>query len=195
MPPSSDLPIPTASKSEWRAWAREVRAALPDQSQALTAHLAAFLHLHRARRVLAYRALPGEPDVSALAGQFELLAPRARWKPEPHLTLHAWETATELSRFGALQPPASAPRVLLGSVDAVLLPALTFDEQGVRLGYGGGFYDRLLPGFTGLTVGVVWADLIVPTLPTEAHDVRGQWLATELGVRTTRTTTPPIRYS
>jgi 5-formyltetrahydrofolate cyclo-ligase len=132
--------------------------------------------------VLAYRALPGEPDVSALAQSFELFTTRARWKPQPHLTLHAWDTATELSRFGVLQPPASAPRVVLNSVDAVLLPALAFDEQGVRLGYGGGFYDRLLPGFAGLTVGVIWSDLIVPRLPSEAHDVRAGWLATEAGV-------------
>lgn len=133
--------------------------------------------------MLAYRALPGEPDISGLAAQFELLTTRARWKPHPHLTLHAWHTATELSRFGALEPPASAPKVPLETVDAVLLPALAFDQKGVRLGYGGGFYDRLLPGFTGLTVGVVWADLIVPELPTEAHDMRVRWLASEAGLQ------------
>ncbi|MDB5045295.1 MAG: 5-formyltetrahydrofolate cyclo-ligase [Deinococcus sp.] len=195
MRPSLDRPSPDAPKSEWRAWARGFRAGLPDGSGPLTAHLAAFLHAQGTRRVLAYRALPGEPDVSALAGQFELLAPRARWKPEPHLTLHDWDTATELSRFGVLQPPASAPRVPLDSVDAVLLPALAFDEQGVRLGYGGGFYDRLLPGFAGLMVGVVWAELTVPRLPAEAHDVRVGWLANGLGVLTTRTPLPPVRYS
>lgn len=176
-------PLPTAPKSDWRAWARDMRAGLPDRSEALTVHLAALLHAQGTRRVLAYRALPGEPDVSGLAAQFELLTTRARWKPHPHLTLHAWDTATELSRFGALEPPADAPRIPLGSVDAVLLPALAFDGRGVRLGYGGGFYDRLLPGFTGLTIGVVWADLIVPELPTEAHDIRAQWLASETGVQ------------
>ncbi|MFB9991820.1 5-formyltetrahydrofolate cyclo-ligase [Deinococcus oregonensis] len=178
-------PLPDAPKTEWRAWAREVRADLPDgpETETLTVHLAAFLQARGARRVLAYRALPGEPDVSALAQSFELFTTRARWKPQPHLTLHAWDTATEPSRFGVLQPPADAPRVPLDTVDAVLLPALAFDEQGVRLGYGGGFYDRLLPGFPGLTVGVVWAGVVVPKLPSEAHDVRVGWLAGEEGVR------------
>ncbi|CAM3518145.1 5-formyltetrahydrofolate cyclo-ligase [Deinococcus saxicola] len=138
------------------------------------------------RRVLAYRALPGEPDVSGLAQGFELLAPRARFRPTPRLTLHPWDTATEMSRFGALQPPANAPEVSLSDVDAVLLPGLAFDTQGVRLGYGGGFYDRLLPGFGGLTVGVVQRALIVPRLPADAHDCPVAWLATENGIERTR---------
>ncbi|MEW6422625.1 MAG: 5-formyltetrahydrofolate cyclo-ligase [Deinococcota bacterium] len=176
-------PAPTAPKPEWRTWAREVRAGLPDLSAEVTAHLAAFLREHGVRRVLAYRALPGEPDVSTLAEAFELLTSRVRFRPTPHLTLHPWHTATEISRFGALQPPAGAPRVELETVDAALLPALAFDRRGVRLGYGGGFYDRLLPGFTGLTVGVVGEALVVDELPSEAHDLRVEFLATETGVR------------
>ena len=179
-------PAPDAPKTEWRAWARATRGALPDRSAAVTAHLRDLLHAQGARRVLAYRALPGEPDVSGLAisglaGDFTLLAPRARFRPTPRLTLHAWDTATEPSRFGALQPPANTPEEALATVDAVLLPALAYDRRGVRLGYGGGFYDRLLPGFGGLVVGVVWAALVVPELPCEAHDCRAGWLATEEG--------------
>ncbi|MDV6374316.1 5-formyltetrahydrofolate cyclo-ligase [Deinococcus arenicola] len=174
-------PTPT-NKTEWRAWARERRAVLPDHSAAITAQLHAFLDELGARRVLAYHALPGEPDVSALAPHFELLAPRARFRPTPRLTLHPWATATEMSRFGALQPPADAPETALSGVDAILLPALAFDERGIRLGYGGGFYDRLLPKFGGVTVGVIQGALIVPELPAEAHDCPAAWLATENGV-------------
>lgn len=179
-------PVPQASKAEWRAWAREARSSVPDASATLCEALASFLRDHGVRRVLAYRALPGEPDVSALATEFELLTSRARFRPEPHLTLHPWASATELSRFGALQPPADAPRESLGTVDATLLPALAFDERGVRLGYGGGFYDRLLPGFGGLVVGVVWSALVVPQLPADPHDILAGFLATETGVRPSR---------
>ncbi len=156
---------------------------MPDLSAKVAAHLVAFLQARKVRRVLVYRALPGEPDVSALAPHFDLLTTRARFRPAPHLTLHPWETATELSRFGVLQPPADAPRVGLETVDAVLLPALAYDRRGVRLGYGGGFYDRLLPEFTGPTVGVVWDPLVVEELPCETHDLRVGFLATETGVR------------
>ncbi|THF86531.1 5-formyltetrahydrofolate cyclo-ligase [Deinococcus sp. KSM4-11] len=177
------LPPPaTAPKSEWRDWARQTRAVLPDVSEAVTAHLRAFLHAHGARHVLAYRPLDGEPDPSALAGDFELYTTRARFRPEPRLTLHPWHTATEISRFGALQPPGDAPQVALDSIDVILLPALAYDWRGRRLGYGGGFYDRLLPSFSGATVGVIPSGLLVDGLPGEAHDCPVAWLATEDGV-------------
>ncbi|MFT2719113.1 5-formyltetrahydrofolate cyclo-ligase [Deinococcus sp. A31D244] len=176
--PPADLP----DKAAWRAWARAVRAELPDVSGEVVAGLRVFLRSVGARRVLAYRALPGEPDVAALHGEFELLTTRARFRPVPRLTLHAWESATELSRFGALQPPPGAPEVPLSSVDVVLLPALAFDVRGVRLGYGGGFYDRLLPGFAGVTVGVTARALVAARLPRDAHDCPAAWLATEEGV-------------
>lgn len=174
---------PRTPKSEWRAWARAARAELPDVSEPITATLRDLLTTLGARRVLAYRALSGEPDVSALERDFELLAPRARFRPEPRLTLHAWHTATEVSRFGALQPPQDAPQVPLGTVDAILLPGLAFDHAGVRLGYGGGFYDRLLPAFRGVTVGVIQAALLVPELPRDPHDCSAQWLVTERGAQ------------
>ncbi|SMB89698.1 5-formyltetrahydrofolate cyclo-ligase [Deinococcus hopiensis] len=177
------LPQRASPKDEWRAWARKRRAKLPDRSLDVTAHLISFLQERDVQRVLAYRALPGEPVVDALASQFELLTTRARFRPEPRLTLHPWDTATEVSRFGALQPPANAPQVPLETVDAVLLPALAFDRWGVRLGYGGGFYDRLLPSFSGLTAGVVWEALVVEALPCQLHDLRVGWLVTEAGVR------------
>lgn len=179
---ASPVPGAQAPKAEWRAWASARRRTLPDESAAVTEQLRAFLTAQGARRVLAYHALPGEPDVSELRGDFELLTTRTRYRPERHLTLHPWESATEQSRFGYLQPPADAPQFALGAVDAVLLPGLAYDRRGVRLGYGGGFYDRLLPGYAGLTIGVVWSPLIVPELPSEAHDCRAEWVATERGV-------------
>lgn len=175
-------PPANASKEVWRAWARGVRAGLPDQSARVCAGLAAFLHDRGLRRVLAYRALPGEPHLGALAQDFELFTTRAWWR-ERRLSLHAWETASELSRFGALEPPRDAPQVAREGIEAVLLPGLAFDAAGRRLGYGGGFYDRLLDGWNVPVIGVTWEALIVPALPHEPHDQRAGFLATEAGVR------------
>ena len=170
------------AKAAWRARVRAQRASLTDVSAPVTAHLRTFLRAQGARVVLAYRALPGEVDLSGLADDVELLTTRARWRPEPHLTLHPWASATERSRFGALQPPPDAPRIDPARVDAVLLPALAFDEAGFRLGYGGGFYDRLLAGWSVLTVGVTPEALVLPVVPREGHDVPVAFLATEQGV-------------
>lgn len=52
-------------------------------------------------------------------------------------------TPLEINRFGILEPVASG-RMLLkgGQLDLVLAPLVGFDEQGNRIGMGGGFYDR-----------------------------------------------------
>lgn len=174
---------PQASKGDWRKWAFATRKSVQADSGAVTAHLRAFLQERGIGRVLAYRHLSGEPDLAALHSEFELFTTRTRYKPERHLTIHPWDTATEVTKFGYLQPPKDAPQVALDSIEAVLLPGLAYDGRGVRLGYGGGFYDRLLPDYAGLTVGVVWSALLVPELPSEAHDIRVGWVATELGIQ------------
>lgn len=173
-------------KKQLRAWARARRAELPDLFPAVTAHLAAWLRGRGVRRVLAYRALPGEPSLDALAGEFELLTTRAIWRPEPRLSVHAWDSAARLSKLGILEPPPGTPELAPELIEAVLVPGLAFDEAGGRLGYGGGFYDRLLPLLSVPKIGVVYEGLVLSSLPIEAHDARMDFLATEAGVRAAR---------
>lgn len=77
-------------------------------------------------------------------------------------------------RFGTQEP--AAPRLApsaVASADVVLVPALAVDRRGVRLGRGGGFYDRSLsfcrPGAR--LVAVVRDSELVDELPGEPHDV------------------------
>jgi 5-formyltetrahydrofolate cyclo-ligase len=60
----------------------------------------------------------------------------------------------------------------LESIDAVIVPGVAFDPQGRRLGYGGGFYDRLLPRLRDdcLRVGVAYDEQLVDELPVAEHD-------------------------
>ena len=186
--PSS--PPPSADKASWRAWARERRQhalLTPAHSERLCAALLAFLERRGLTGgVLAYHALPGEPDLSALAGQLPLYTTRAVFRPQPHLTLHSWHAASERSRFGVLQPPIGTPQVPRQAVSAVLLPGLAFDVGGRRLGYGGGFYDRLLAGWSVPTIGVTPAALLVAQLPAEPHDLPVGFIASEDGVQAAR---------
>ncbi|WP_425146603.1 5-formyltetrahydrofolate cyclo-ligase [Deinococcus sp.] len=187
-PAVPELPTPSlaATKANWRTWARARRATLndgPARWQAIYTELLAFLESQQlGGGVLAYHALPGEPDVSALASAWTLYTTRAVWTPHPHLTLHDWRSASERSRFGAMQPPSGTPQISRDEISAVLLPGLAFDAAGTRLGYGGGFYDRLLEGWEVLTIGVTPAALVVERLPREPHDLRVEYLATEGGV-------------
>lgn len=169
-------------KAAWRAWAREVRASTPDVSEAVTSHLRAWLRERGVSRVLAYRALPGEVSVAGLEGDVTLFTTRTVWIPQRRLTLHDWAAATVVSRAGILEPPRGTPEVERGAVEVVLVPGLAFDRRGGRLGYGGGFYDRLLAGWDVPRVAVTSRPLVVEELPLEAHDARVDFLATEDGV-------------
>jgi 5-formyltetrahydrofolate cyclo-ligase len=109
----------------------------------------------------------------------------SRVNPNSRLTLHDFASATVKNRFGILEPPSDALEFDPSLVDVALVPGLAFDLKGTRLGYGAGYYDRLLPRLRPgiLIVGVTCDALVVPDLPREDHDVRMTHLATESGVR------------
>lgn len=69
----------------------------------------------------------------------------------------------------------------LGTVDFILLPGVAFTREGVRLGYGGGFYDKLLaqmPHQPTLVAGA-YALQVVQEIPRENTDRNVGWLVTE----------------
>lgn len=57
-------------------------------------------------------------------------------------------------------------------IDVVVVPLVAFDDEGRRLGYGGGNYDRLLPLLRAdaLVVGAAFEEQRVPAVPVEPHD-------------------------
>ena len=74
-------------------------------------------------------------------------------------------------RFGVREPGADCPLISLNQLDLILVPGVTFDLTGHRLGRGKGFYDRLLAGFCGHKCGVAFEAQIVAAVPAEPHDV------------------------
>ncbi|MBI3902310.1 MAG: 5-formyltetrahydrofolate cyclo-ligase [Nitrosomonadales bacterium] len=72
---------------------------------------------------------------------------------------------------------------VLSEVDFILLPGVAFGRDGARLGYGGGFYDKLLAG-SAIThrpalVAGAYSMQIVEGIPQEATDRKVEWLVTE----------------
>ncbi len=89
--------------------------------------------------------------------------------------------------FGIPQPKKDRQRVVpLEDIDLVILPGIAFDRQGNRLGYGGGYYDRLLtakhPAAT--LIGLAYELQIVEDIPNLPHDVQANKVITEKRVIT-----------
>ena len=57
-------------------------------------------------------------------------------------------------------------------IDLAIVPVLGFDKHGGRLGYGGGYYDRFLEGYTGVSVGIAFSECLVESVPAEKHDIK-----------------------
>jgi 5-formyltetrahydrofolate cyclo-ligase len=155
--------------------AEELEAASRDVCQ----RLAEWPPLCDARVVLSYLAFRGEIDLSRL---FEQLA-RIRWlvpRIAAHrLVLHPYDpTRLVRHRFGMWEPDPALPTVDPATVDIVLVPGVAFDRRGGRLGFGGGYYDRLLPLTRGLRVGVTHTACLVDEIPCREHDQRMDWVVT-----------------
>ncbi len=98
----------------------------------------------------------------------------ARWRPDIDMVPGA---------FGAMIPRDPEPVV----PEVLIVPLLAFSEEGFRLGYGGGFYDRTLEGLRAhgsvFAVGFAFEAQLLDDLPTEPTDQRLDALVTEAGVR------------
>jgi 5-formyltetrahydrofolate cyclo-ligase len=96
-----------------------------------------------------------------------------------------WALHLERGDHGVLQPRSGYGEVLDGSRVgrlAVLVPGVAFDLRGARLGRGGGFYDRFLERAKNvemLKIGVCWSMQVVPSVPTDPHDVHVDWICHE----------------
>ena len=80
--------------------------------------------------------------------------------------------------WGIPEPRETVP-AKLEDIDLIVVPGAAFDEQGNRLGYGAGFYDKLLQGLDKSTVALAFELQIVPRVPADPHDVPVKKIVTE----------------
>ncbi|MBK6393476.1 MAG: 5-formyltetrahydrofolate cyclo-ligase [Betaproteobacteria bacterium] len=85
---------------------------------------------------------------------------------------------------GLPEPATRCERVATASIDWVLVPGIAFDRMGGRLGYGGGYYDRLLPVLPARAARVAGAfsAQIVDAVPSAPHDITMDTVVTEAEV-------------
>ena len=96
-----------------------------------------------------------------------------------------WDNDVSPGAWGIPEPHGNRP-VKLDEIDLILMPGAAFDERGNRLGYGAGFYDKLLSVFTKTTVALAFEAQIVPQVPADPHDVPAMKIVTEKRIITAR---------
>jgi 5-formyltetrahydrofolate cyclo-ligase len=99
------------------------------------------------------------------------------------LALHPVRSIAELlqGKWGILEPPTHAPMVSISAIDFVLIPGVAFDRLGNRLGYGRGYYDKLLSAATPALarVSAAFPCQIVDVVPVGSDDQQVHCVITE----------------
>jgi 5-formyltetrahydrofolate cyclo-ligase len=170
-------------KQSVRAGAREARSAVGAESRreasaAVAERAFSLPGVSGARAVLAYAATAEELDPAPLVAALRARGARIAYPRvcgPGALSLH-WcddEGALSPGYCGIAEPSPDTPEAGTEDLDLVLVPGTAFDPACGRLGMGGGFYDRLLPGLgaEALTIGLAFDEQIITEVPSEAHDV------------------------
>ncbi len=171
------------TKPELRARMAALRR-LPRGLALLKPFLSAVPRWRAATQVAGYQAIRGElPATSALYDAHmrgvHLVFPRVDGE---ELRFHRWDGSPLVpGPFGIREPSATLPVVSPSELDVILVPGVAFDRAGNRLGYGGGYYDRVLAQPRGLAIGVAWSFQIVDALPVDPWDQPVDAILTESG--------------
>ena len=172
-----------ADKSQIRAIARTARQSIRDDARGALSSAACtrafeLPQVASAVRALGFAAAPEELDPALLlatlrAAGVEVCLPRIA--SADSLTLHSCSLDAELESgpFGLRQPMAMTPQVASAGIDLVIVPGVAFDATGARLGFGGGYYDRLLATMPhAFRIALAFDEQLIDVVPTQAHDER-----------------------
>lgn len=139
----------------------------------ITENLFCLRELREARLILFYYPLRGEPDITPLMRVFmkkggQVALPKVEGE---HLGLYLVSSLSSLKKgsFGVLEPTEGV-RVEPEDLDLALVPGILFDRAGYRIGFGKGYYDRLLNRIKALKVGVAYAFQVLESVPRDPWD-------------------------
>lgn len=170
---------------------RRPLAEVGEAARAIAEHLLAAPEVRQAATVAAYVSVGTEPGTTVLLDELVAAGKRVILPvllPDNDLDWAAYHGPTSLApaRRGLLEPVGPALGVdAVATADVVLVPGLAASPTGLRLGRGGGSYDRALarvPVGT-LTCVLLYDDELLPEVPTEPHDRPVTAAATPGGIR------------
>ena len=179
------------AKRDVRVRIRALRDELADADRAALGaraigHVLEVPEVVEARTVMAYWSfgseVPTAPLIAALHERGTRVAlPRIR-EGELVPLVHPPDAPTTETAFGAREPLPGAGSVDPAEIDVVVTPGLAFDRRGMRVGYGGGFYDRFfrLAARRACRLGLAFSlQLLEDELPAGPGDIPVHMVVTE----------------
>lgn len=177
-------------KKEIRKAFLKERDALPTveilrKSNDIISTLLSIKEFEEARKVLLYISFGSEVNthglIRLLFGRKEVFVPIVdKERKEIFISeLRRWEELSS-GAYGILEPEKDYIRKGdVKEMEIAIVPGVAFDEYGYRIGYGGGYYDKLLKKMDGVKIGIAYDFQILKKLPHENHDVRMDKIVTE----------------
>ena len=182
-----------ALRTEYRAKRKALDPEVKAQMDAAVCkRLATLVSVRYASEILSFSPLAGEIDVAEF-NQFVLDSGKRLYLPRcvkgtPEMNFHLVSGMDELSRgsFSINEPSADAPiwNEQSGVSCAVIIPAMSYDRRGYRLGYGKGYYDRYLSDKDAVKIGICYTDFIAEHIPNGRFDLAVDIIVTEKGIIT-----------
>jgi 5-formyltetrahydrofolate cyclo-ligase len=172
-----------SAKASLRQQVRErLNGMTPEQREAASLQICARLRQQAiwksAGSILLFAPMPSEPDVwplleEALLARKTVALPRFSPATRTYLAARIQNPEYDLRRgqLGIREPTEACAEFPLSRLDLVLVPGVAFDLQGRRLGWGKGYYDRLLADVRGVKCGVGFDDQIVDAVPVGPRDI------------------------
>lgn len=183
-------------KAQKAALRQEMRRAVADldpswrraADAAITSNVLSSPWWHDASCVSCFVSLPSEIDTTpliedALLGGKRLCVPLCTAPGQ--MELHEIDGMGDLApgTAGILEPRPETPLVSPGEVFLSIVPCTACSPDGLRLGKGGGYYDRFLAGYRGIAATLSYEALLVDDIPMDVHDMPVPLVVTERGVR------------
>ena len=133
-------------------------------------------------RIALYASVRNEVPTEAIFNQlrqrkYRTYFPRVTSGMVEFVRVDVW-SEMELGAWG-IPEPKSGKAEPVGGMDAIVVPGLAFDESGVRMGFGKGYYDRALQGFVGRKIGLAYDFQVLDAIPRVVTDLVCDWIVTE----------------
>lgn len=150
------------------------------------AHVVALPQYQTAETVFCYVSFGSEPATHALLARMwsdgkRVAVPRCEGGGVMKAKLVSSPDELQKGMYDILEPGVDAPEVPFSEISLAVVPCVACDRSGMRLGRGGGYYDRFLADSPAYSVCLCYEALLMPQVPREAHDRAVNAVVTERG--------------